>query len=450
MSDRDRSHTGINDATSEFSNAIAKLNQFCRNTVFDTQTNTEAEASLPDAILNRTAPDDILSRFEKLADDALYHLNPRVDELVANTTFSEHEAQVFLLLNTPTNRLEDCGVFKHYLPFLLAYFNRPDKRVTPEEMGEIKAGIEEKLQSASNTIQLATFLGSSPDDYPNPNKTQHTLPVIPLKHSTQSQIRHRQRNRPPGTTANDIVDEALDESKTTRPLRDFLVEYTNSKPVEEVVVLTNWDPTETSLHIQGIVDSSHMSYPSSTHPIRGLHFSQNPHHEAPPEVVQQTDQVSFRGSQYDLTWGESVEYDPEYMMRIYSDPATGRKDRLYPEIPLYDGLNNLEQWLDSETSTTNNTPSTSSEQITDADGNQVDDSVATVMNRLKTETDAYKVICLWNESGWIGYHSNDSMVKEEVFKIVDEEGYIPAHTTTRQSHEKTDELLGYAEFTPKE
>jgi hypothetical protein len=78
---------------------------------------------------------------------------------------------------------------------------------------------------------------------------------------------------------------------------------------------------------------------------------------------------------------------------------------------------------------------------TDTDGNPVNDRVAELIDRLKTETNADRVICHWHEDSRVGYWSTTRRVHGDVVDVAHQEGFKLHHATTRNGQ-------GYAELVP--
>lgn len=364
--------TGIPDETREFSRAAEEFLTYCidndihrpvmQTNMIDIDIPDDANTFIDMLIHNvdpdEAVPDDIATDliqtrdgFNKRYEELINHLTPRVNVLVEHTSLSEREAQAYLLDMVPAGETGETGVWPAVIQLVISKIAGRDELITRQTVDTYRNRAEDKINEGMRTRYLTQFLGHPPEGYPAIDIDWTPTSTVPVKSSTHSKLRDRQRRGGPGTTLDDVIAEAIEETWTVKPLAEFIEEYMDNRPAVGVAFNTNIPTNGNHLYLNGIVSSDHNYNTVSTHPLDGIHESQNPERKHRIPLIRNTDAVTFHGTEYRFTFGESVGFDSEYMRWICSNSELDGPNPNRPDIDVADGLDGLTAWIQREVNT---------------------------------------------------------------------------------------------------
>lgn len=262
-------------------------------------------------------PDGIsTSDVQNLGQALSNQLEDRLETLVANTTFTRREAEVWILTETvdehdyfltedaaalilSTNSAGFNGGWKHDVDFIIC------DPVTSEEIQEHKAAAKQKIEEAEETLGAVTF--------PNREEALTSPKLVWLDAQTGHRLQRRCQSNE--NTLDDVTTRLLDETETRRSLEDFARGYLDARGQDNVAQLAiQRQSLETgTLHITAHTAAE----------------------EELPDIITETDAITHCGHRYDFHFDEDP-YGPHEFHRITlyaSDTITGMDG-----VPLKDGL----------------------------------------------------------------------------------------------------------------
>lgn len=257
-------------------------------------------------------------------------LADRIETYVNETTFNRREAEIWalhrlidehhhfvtfeaaaLLYSTPGTGFEELAA---------AEKKHPERQTTTREDVEqwFKAA-ERKVNDAEKTLGAVTF--------PNRDAVLRTPKPVWLDRETTHRL--RQQHQSGQTTLDDVVTHLLDDAETRRSLEELVRGYLNARGKDNVAQ----------------IEIQRQSLEGGVLPIT----ARTPIQEELPDVVTETDAITFHGHRYEPRFIEDP-YGPVDHGRITlyaSDSIVGMD-----EVPLEDGLAAADEYmqalLDSE------------------------------------------------------------------------------------------------------
>lgn len=274
-------------------------------------------------------------------------MEPRVERLVENTTLSEREAQTYLLCSVPGSDKGFQGFEPPLVQLLVSRLSDKDELLARQTIENYENRAEEKVSKAMNTRLLVQYLGHLPDGFSlhSPHNVDRT---VPIRSETMKRLKKRLSRATRGTTHDDVITAAFDESRSVTPIGEFISEYMSARPAVGVVVLTNNREKlaeNNRLWVQGIVPSEDAQpNNTSTDPVAGIHQSQAPRYIDQPPILREADAVVVGNEEYTLEWSESISYEPDFMQWVCTDTTLSGPAPERPDIDVEDGVEWLVEW----------------------------------------------------------------------------------------------------------
>lgn len=303
--------------------------------------------ALMEAIFTDGYPPDrhrsVKEGFEERWEDINISLRQRTKRLRTGS-LSRQEAQVLILTTIPIwPRGWPGDAFNPDVALIImSRLSDGADLVTREEFESLKDDMEQKLMAAKRTVQRAQFLGNVPETYPSLLTTDlQNQSLAPLQGQTWEELRNRQRRRGKGATVNDVIQDALDDSRTVRPLQDFLAEYMQTRSSADGVALVHYPSTSRtppSFELRGIVpDGEDLNTKQAPQPrLEGIKPRLSPLRTPRPDMVQTTDRLSVDGTKCRYTWAELEQFNEDRLAWLCTttdpeqDPPDGNRPSLTP------------------------------------------------------------------------------------------------------------------------
>lgn len=289
-----------------------------RNTNVDEQTERAQLNSIADHWTEQGKyPGGIsMSDVQELGQVLRSQVEEHLESLVADTTFTRREAEVWVLLETVDEDnyflTEDAATLILSTPgagFSGGWNNDEQLKMcipaTSEEVQEHYAAAKQKVEQAKETLGAVTF--------PNREDALSSPKMVWLDSQTAHQLQSRCQSNE--DTLNDVTTRLLNETETRRSLEDFARDYLDARAQDNVAQLAiQRQSLETgALHI-----TAHTAA-----------------HEELPDIVTETDAITYHDHRYDLHFDEDPSGPHEnHRITLYaSDTITGMDG-----VPLKEGL----------------------------------------------------------------------------------------------------------------
>ena len=240
----------------------------------------------------------------------------RLETFVADTTFTRHEAEVWVLITTVDEHnyvlTEDAAALILSTPG--TEFDEPtgpgedpvmSHSVTSEEVQQHYAAAKQKVEEAKETLGAVTF--------PNREDVLSSPKMVWLNRQTAHRL--QRACHPNQTTLDDVTTHLLDETETRQSLEDLARGYLNARGQDNVVQLA----------IQ------RQSFETGT-----LHITAHTAAQGElPDIVTETDAITHHGHRYDLHFDEDPSGPHDYhRITLYASNTIAGMDG----VPLKDGL----------------------------------------------------------------------------------------------------------------